>query len=227
MPMLDLTGQTFGSLKAISVDHKSDQGAYWLCRCKCGKEKVVRSHDLRANPEISCGCDRNARRSATARGLKASDGIRKTCSRCRKRKLIREFWVERSRFDGRRNLCIECEKIVGEHLDAVRKSKGLPKRSTAFARESRLKVLFHYSNGEMKCDCCDEDLIEFLTIDHVNGGGTKHRIKIGFGNLYRWLIRNKFPEGYRVLCMNCNFSYGKYGYCPHRTKGKHICKSSS
>lgn len=226
MPMLDLTNQPFGSLTAIKVHHTSHQGAYWLCRCKCGKEKVVRSYDLRSNPGISCGCDRDARRSATCRGLKVSDGVKKTCSRCRKRKLMEEFWVDQDRYDGRKNSCIECEKVAGDRLDAAREAKGLPKRSTEFARKSKIIVLQHYSGGKMKCDCCDESLIEFLTIDHIDGGGTKHRVKVGHGNMYRWLIRNKFPDGYRVLCMNCNFSYGKYGYCPHKgiPKGEVRCR---
>jgi len=34
-------------------------------------------------------------------------------------------------------------------------------------------------------------------------------------NFYRWLKQNNFPEGFRVLCINCNFSLGIYGYCPH------------
>lgn len=30
-----------------------------------------------------------------------------------------------------------------------------------------------------------------------------------------WLIHNRFPEGFRVLCFNCNNSLGMHGYCPH------------
>lgn len=68
------------------------------------------------------------------------------------------------------------------------------------------------------CNCCGEPSKEFLTIDHINGGGNKHRKELrsnGSQNIYRWLKRNDFPEGYRVLCMNCNFAHGMYGYCPH------------
>ena len=69
-----------------------------------------------------------------------------------------------------------------------------------------------------KCECCGEKKLEFLTIDHINGGGTKHRKKVGGGGaFYYWLRRNNYPSGYRVLCSNCNSSYGSYGYCPHKT----------
>jgi len=72
----------------------------------------------------------------------------------------------------------------------------------------------HYSNETNNCACCGDNNMEFLTIDHINGGGSKHRKQIK-GHFYEWLIKNNYPEGYRVLCMNCNHSLGIYGYCPH------------
>lgn len=85
--------------------------------------------------------------------------------------------------------------------------------------EFKMKVLNHYSNGKMECECCKEKILDFLTIDHLNGDGNSHRKKVGSGHLYKWLIDNNFPEGYGVLCMNCNFGRGlKYnkGVCPHK-----------
>jgi hypothetical protein len=32
------------------------------------------------------------------------------------------------------------------------------------------------------------------------------------------LIKNNFPDGFQVLCHNCNMSIGLYGYCPHQTE---------
>lgn len=66
-----------------------------------------------------------------------------------------------------------------------------------------------------KCACCSEDRIEFLAIDHINGGGRKHRKSIGGRNFYRWVRDSGFPGDFRVLCHNCNMSLGFYGYCPH------------
>ena len=83
-------------------------------------------------------------------------------------------------------------------------------------RQQKLKVLSHYSNGKMVCDCCGDDHLEFLCIDHVNGGGTKHRRSIGHHDFYRYLVKENYPDGYRVLCHNCNASFGYYGYCPHK-----------
>jgi hypothetical protein len=68
------------------------------------------------------------------------------------------------------------------------------------------------------CECCGETTYEFLTIDHIDGGGRRERDQHGGGsNLLRALRKNSFPPGYRVLCYNCNNSYGMYGYCPHKT----------
>lgn len=70
--------------------------------------------------------------------------------------------------------------------------------------------------GGPVCACCGETIYEFLTIDHMNNDGADHRRAIG-QHLYRWLIENDYPEGFQVLCMNCN--YGKQrngGVCPHK-----------
>ncbi len=82
------------------------------------------------------------------------------------------------------------------------------------ARERRALVITHYGG---KCACCGEARMEFLCIDHINGGGLAHRRVAGMGtHMYKWIIKNGFPDDLRVLCHNCNMSYGFYGYCPHQ-----------
>jgi len=83
-------------------------------------------------------------------------------------------------------------------------------------RRNRWIVLSHYG---LECFCCHEDNVEFLTIDHIEGGGNEHRRLLkskGGQSFYAWLIQNNFPSEFRTLCMNCNFSLGNYGYCPHK-----------
>jgi hypothetical protein len=87
--------------------------------------------------------------------------------------------------------------------------------------DDKLKVLSHYSNNRVLCDCCGEDHIEFLVIDHINGGGNieRKKLKLTSGRrFYRYLIKNNYPPGYRVLCQNCNMSYAAFGFCPHNKK---------
>ena len=76
----------------------------------------------------------------------------------------------------------------------------------------RAAVFDHYGH---ECECCGDRHPEFLTIDHINGDGAKHRKAIGQNSIYRWLVANEFPPGFRVLCMNCNWTRGLYGHCPH------------
>lgn len=82
----------------------------------------------------------------------------------------------------------------------------------------KLEVLIHYGGNPPKCACCGEDHIIFLSIDHIHNDGAEQRKKIGIkgGNMfYRWLKQNHFPEGYQVLCFNCNWAKS-HGGCPHQ-----------
>ena len=83
-------------------------------------------------------------------------------------------------------------------------------------RKVRDEVISHYGG---KCCCCGENNILFLTIDHKNGGGTKHRIEINRSGLkfYYWLRQKNYPEGFQVLCFNCNCGRARNkGMCPHK-----------
>ncbi len=77
------------------------------------------------------------------------------------------------------------------------------------------KVFDHYG---WVCACCGETTPEFLTIDHVNNDGNKHRDRIGYGvrALYSDIIRSGFCNKFQILCMNCNFGKSMNGgKCPH------------
>ena len=79
----------------------------------------------------------------------------------------------------------------------------------------RLACLKHYGGPVPHCVCCRIKNLEYLTIDHVGGGGADHRREIGPGRaIFKWLIDNGFPEGFRVLCFNCNFAISAHGVCP-------------
>ena len=91
-------------------------------------------------------------------------------------------------------------------------------RSNASARALREKlwdrVLVAYGPY---CSCCSEARREFLTVDHVNGGGRAERALLRTtAMMLRKIIKDSFPPTIRILCMNCNLSYGVRGYCPHQ-----------
>ena len=86
-----------------------------------------------------------------------------------------------------------------------------------YRKRLRLEVLTHYSNGTPKCACCSESNIQFLEMDHIDGGGTAHRKTLAASS-HGFLARIKrmgFPDGLRVLCSNCYKAVSHYGSCPH------------
>lgn len=78
----------------------------------------------------------------------------------------------------------------------------------------RLDVLIAYGGH---CTCCGENRYEFLTLDHINGGGAAHKrnLKTRSEGVYRQVRREGYPPSFQVLCINCNFAKGMYGACPH------------
>ena len=89
-------------------------------------------------------------------------------------------------------------------------------RSRESQQRLRLEVLAQYGD---KCACCAESAPEFLAIDHIHGGGNKHRKEVGRGGkFYVWLKRQGYPAGFTVLCHNCNLAKGFYGECPHKAQ---------
>jgi len=92
------------------------------------------------------------------------------------------------------------------------------------ARDYRDRLIVRAFNayGGCHCACCGDTRVAFLTLDHIGGGGNRHRKQLrgqkGFTDIYQWLRKQGYPPGFRVLCMNCNWAIGKYGYCPHQDR---------
>lgn len=91
-----------------------------------------------------------------------------------------------------------------------------PAQTKEYRRKLRMAALTAYANPP-RCACCGEEHLEFLCIDHIGygrGNPKAEPTEIG-SKLYIKLKRLGYPEGFRVLCQNCNSSLGMYGYCPH------------
>lgn len=137
------------------------------------------------------------------------------CDVCR----AKEGEYRRSRYKEllRENRCPTCG---GEKDDKSKsKCKKCLKRNNRICKKYwqhlKVRVINHYGG---KCSCCGELQMAFLSIDHVNGGGSTHRKNVGSGStFYRWLERKDYPDGFSVLCMNCNFAKYSCGACPHQS----------
>ena len=101
----------------------------------------------------------------------------------------------------------------------------------------RLKVLLAYSkrhsNSDIPCcACCGlTSHLDFLNIDHVLGkkqmDSIPELVAIGYSSelkykkLINWIIEHDFPEGFQILCQNCNFAKGmkkNNNECPMKNK---------
>lgn len=112
-------------------------------------------------------------------------------------------------------ICTLCVKAYAKQK-YINKKEIIREQQRIYDLNIKQKVIKAYGS---KCICCNEETIEFLTIDHINNNGAEDRKNNGKksgGKLYRWLIKNNFPkEEYQLLCYNCNCAKGFFGYCPH------------
>lgn len=115
-----------------------------------------------------------------------------------------------------KGLCAQCTKkaVAGKTLCERHAERWSAHSKVLWAK---LKSAAFDGYGGPVCKCCGTTILAFLTIDHIDGGGYSHRRDNGLQGsaLYRWLVKNNFPAGYRVLCFNCNS--GRHingGVCP-------------
>lgn len=153
-----------------------------------------------------------ARKSRSSRGMCTQCGRRKSqprrtkCATCRNA-LLEYHSLKRSDITR----CLYCpEKAVPGHR-ACAQCRHKYKNA-----QDRLRFATIVAYGG-KCACCGNSDREFLQIDHVDGGGNKHLRSLGgrSQSLYRLLRDSGWPDRFRVLCANCNWSRGVHGYCPH------------
>lgn len=157
----------------------------------------------------------------------------KRCTRCGETKPLDEFNHRSDSSDGHFAACKNClRKYRRQYHETHRDKENRYRRQyhethrdreNRYSRDTNLQrkilLIAHYSNNTNKCACCGEPDIRFLTIDHINGNGSKHRKSIGCrsgATFYRWLIKEGMPEGYQILCFNCNIARAWYGIYPHK-----------
>ena len=93
-------------------------------------------------------------------------------------------------------------------------------------RAKKAELYAAYGNA---CACCGERREEFLTIDHINGGGRAHRKQLpNQSALYADIRRQGFPKDrYRLLCCNCNAATSGGRTCPHQRETDTLLASLS
>ena len=56
MKAIDLTGKKFNRLTVIKFSGNRGKHRLWLCRCDCGKERIVACTHIVSGHTMSCGC---------------------------------------------------------------------------------------------------------------------------------------------------------------------------
>lgn len=158
-----------------------------------------------------------------------NDGVGRKCKSCCSdfMKLKRQQHKQnKDRVVAKTKRCPACKETLSS--DAFNRDSGSWSGLQAYCKECafkkretvRLEVLVRYSSDPPYCLCCGERRFQFLSIGHINGGGRQHAVQRrnnGEGTtLFMWLKRNGYPEGYQILCHNCNQAKGYYGICPHQ-----------
>lgn len=146
-----------------------------------------------------------------ARPRKAELGEPRQCARCREFKPFTiEFWKPNSsgnKHAGKKfhNFRAYCRICIG--------------KETAYYNRTRLwrakrEAIDHYGGC---CVCCGEITLEFLTFDHIDGGGSQHRREIPKvrKHIHLWLKQNNYPPIVRILCWNCHMARNGGRICPH------------
>jgi 5-methylcytosine-specific restriction endonuclease McrA len=134
-------------------------------------------------------------------------------------KPIRARTVKTRRAGGRRTLREPAKDHREQRLAqnrgwAAGHREELREQNRQYREDVRTQVFDHYGRS---CACCGAT--ENLTLDHVNGGGTRHRAevtgqpKVAGWVFYRWVVKNGFPAGFQVLCFPCNQSKGTRERC--------------
>jgi len=149
----------------------------------------------------------------------------KRCRTCKEVKPISEFHIDRAHSDGHHGQCKPCHrKWLNQqyrkrhdrlnHDELILYRTSINKKAKERKDFYKLTTLTHYSVEDYPI-CANPFGVhtepmtdtDILTIDHINGGGNRHTDdggrRIGGANLYRILCNSDFPEGYQVLCANC------------------------
>lgn len=136
------------------------------------------------------------------------------CSKCKKYLPNSSFYIDKSKKRMLSAYCKKCsndnrkKNICGSQANYYQANRAIILEKLRIkGRELKKGVLSHYSpGGQCCCVQCGEARIDCLSLDHINGGGNKHKETTGYGsNFYKWVIRNGFPDGLQTLCMNCQW----------------------
>jgi len=211
-PENDLTGQTFGSLRVL---HKSENKVWsattWLVECKCGKQLLLNTSELRRGIRTTCGCRKDGRNNKLDLSgketskfivIKKLDSVSKSggyeyiclCKKCNK-ELIRntvEIW-------GNRGCPCKTGKIYVDQYQRFYSSY----QKNAIDRNFDFPISFEDFMVLIKQNCyyCGAEPTLRYRISIIVNGIDRLDNKIGY-----------LKENIVTCCSPCNFMKRSYGH---------------
>ena len=138
----------------------------------------------------------------------------------------REKWLSQQHFKYHNNKEYHAIRLSKQKKYREENKELVNKRTRVSAKKTRLnlkiKVFSEYSKKQLGkdipcCACCEESMLKFLTLDHIEGRKKMgHSKLLGGYKLQLWARENDYPPTLQVLCYNCNLAKGLFGRCPHQ-----------
>ena len=138
--------------------------------------------------------------------------------RARKKKYRKEYNLRPEVIARKKAKNKEYRERNKDKIDKYRREVEIPKN-----RKLAIEVFSVYSkrhsNSDIPCcRCCGiNEHMEFLSIDHIYGRDNlpEDEKDLHSKSLNSWLKKNNYPDGFQILCFNCNMAKSAKGHCPH------------
>lgn len=135
---------------------------------------------------------------------RSKDGLRYCCKKCKR---IEDVKYREKYKENIKNKKQVYYKNNSDYIKekTVKFQKSNPDKVKIYSKQSRLnlklEIFNHYCNNDICCKHCGLKTVELLTVDHIHGGGNKHKKEVR--SLYSWIKRNNYPDGFQILCWSC------------------------
>lgn len=124
------------------------------------------------------------------------------CCHCKEEKSMDSFYKKAIASNGLSPECKDCSRKRENKKNSDPSEKEKNRLKSEVTRKNLFCLCLNHYGKE--CFICKNK--KTLSIDHINGNDGNS--PEGGVNLWRYLIRNNFPAGFRTLCRRCNLIDG-------------------
>jgi hypothetical protein len=192
--------------KERNITHKEKNNAYERKHRQEQKQIAIAHY---SNGTMKCAwCEYNDIRALTIDHL-TGEGSKHRKENSKAASSIYRYLITQSFPPGYQVLCMVCQnkkEVINRTIKNSANQNKSAVRAREYKKKLKYKVFSYYSNNYLQCNRCGLIGIDNLTLDHINGYGTRHRkatSKTAGHIFYNWIIKNNYPNGFQLLCWNC------------------------